>query len=71
MDEEDEVVVVGQDSELAQLARALGELAEQVDLTRDDDARVYLLRAMDGIVHMAFNPPKGEVHVIEGSKGKR
>lgn len=70
MDEEDEVVVVGQESELSQLATALCELAQQIDLTRDDDARVYLLQAMAGITYM-LNPPKGEVHVIDGGKGKR
>jgi H+/Cl- antiporter ClcA len=70
MDEEDEVVVVGQESELAQLAGALCELAQQIDLTRDEDARIYLLQAMAGITYM-LNPPKGEVHVFEGSKGKR
>lgn len=70
MDEEDEVVVVGQESELAQLAGALCELAQQIDLTRDEDARLYLLQAMAGITYM-LNPPKGEVHVFEGSKGKR
>ena len=70
MDEEDEVVVVGQESELAQLAGALCELAQQIDLTRDEDARIYLLQAMAGITYM-LNPPKREVHVFEGSKGKR
>lgn len=67
MDEDDEVVVVGQESELAQLANALCALAEQIDLTRDDDARIYLLQAMAGITYM-LNPPKGEVHVFDGSK---
>lgn len=69
MDEEDEVTVIGAESELAQLAGALCELAVQVDLTRDDDARVYLLQAMAGLTYM-LNPPKGEVHVIDGSKRK-
>lgn len=67
MDEDDEVVVVGQESELAQLASALCELANQIDVTRDDDARLYLLQAMAGITYM-LNPPKGEVHVIDGGK---
>lgn len=67
MDEEDEVVVVGQESELAQLAGALCDLAVQIDLTRDDDARVYLLQAMAGITYF-LNPPKGEVHAIDGGK---
>lgn len=70
MDEDEELVVVGQESELAQLANALCGLAEQVDLTRDDDARIYLLQAMAGITYM-LNPPKGEVHVIDGGKAKR
>lgn len=70
MDEDEELVVVGQESELAQLAGALCELAMQVDLTRDDDARIYLLQAMAGITYM-LNPPKGEVHVIDGGKAKR
>ena len=65
MDEDDEVVVVGQESELAQLASALCELANQIDVTRDDDARLYLLQAMAGFTYM-LNPPKGEVHVIDG-----
>ena len=69
MDEDDEVVVVGQESELAQLAGALCDLAQQVDVTRDDDARVYLLQAMAGITYM-LNPPMGEVHVIDGSRKK-
>jgi lipopolysaccharide biosynthesis regulator YciM len=70
MDEDEELVVVGQESELAQLANALCELAQQVDVTRDDDARIYLLQAMAGITYM-LNPPKGEVHVIHGGKAKR
>ena len=69
MDEDDEVVVVGQESELAQLAGALCDLAQQIDVTRDDDARLYLLQAMAGTTYM-LNPPKGEVHVIDGSRKK-
>ena len=69
MEEDDEVVVVGQESELSQLASALCELAMQIDVTRDDDARVYLLQAMAGITYM-LNPPKVEVHVIDGGKRK-
>lgn len=70
MDEDEVMVVDNPQHEFAQFAAALCDLAQQVDVTRDDDARIYLLQAMAGISYM-LSPPRGEVHDISEAPKKR
>lgn len=72
MDEDDdfvEEIVVGQPSELAQMASSLATLSRAVDQSRDKHARQHLLTAMSGIAYM-LNPPRGEL-IVASDNGKR
>lgn len=47
----------------AQFADALVDLARAVDVSRNDDARALLLKAMDSLVYQ-LNPPRGELKPV-------
>lgn len=53
--------------EAAQLCQSLIDLAAAVDVTRDPDARSYLLQTMSAVSY-ALNPPKGEVREFKSKK---
>lgn len=47
----------------AQFADALVDLSRAVDLSRNDEARSLLLKAMDSLVYQ-LNPPRGELKPV-------
>ena len=66
---EDESVVIESPAlcEAAQLCQSLISLAAQVDVTRDPEARAFLLQTMSAVSY-ALNPPKGEVREFKSKK---
>ena len=53
--------------EAAQLCQSLIDLAAAVDVTRDAEARQFLLQTMSAVSY-ALNPPKGEVREFKSKK---
>lgn len=53
--------------EAAQLCQSLISLAAQVDVTRDPEARQFLLQTMSAVSY-ALNPPKGDVREFKPKK---
>lgn len=66
---EDESVVIESPAqcEAAQLCNSLINLAAAVDVTRDPEARAFLLQTMSAVSY-ALNPPKGEVREFKSKK---
>ncbi len=67
MEEEIFTVESPAECEAAQLCHALIDLAAAVDVTRDADARQYLLQTMSAVAY-ALNPPKGDVREFKSKK---
>ena len=66
MDDEDfsPDVAVYAPNELSQWASSLVELAAAVDVTKDKDAKRYLIKAMDGLSFL-LDPPRGQLEEIK------
>ena len=47
----------------AQFADALVDLSRAVDLSRNEEARALLIKAMDSLVYQ-LNPPRGELKPV-------
>jgi hypothetical protein len=67
MDEDGVIIEAPAMCEAAQLCQSMISLAAQVDVTRDPDARGYLLQTMSAVSY-ALNPPKGEVREFRSKK---
>ena len=67
MDEDGVIIEATAMCEAAQLCQSMISLAAQVDVTRDPDARAYLLQTMSAVSY-ALNPPKGEVREFKSKK---
>ena len=67
MDDEGVIIEAPAKCEAAQICESLISLAAQVDVTRDPDARAYLLQTMSAVSY-ALNPPKGEVREFKSKK---
>jgi hypothetical protein len=67
MDDEGVIIEAPAKCEAAQLCESLISLAAQVDVTRDPDARAFLLQTMSAVSY-ALNPPKGEVREFRSKK---
>ena len=48
----------------AQFAEALVDLSRAVDLSRSEEARALLIKAMDSLVYQ-LNPPRGELKQVK------
>jgi len=66
---EDEGIVIENSAqcEASQLCASLIDLAAAVDVTRDPEARTFLLQTMSAVSY-ALNPPKGEVREFKSKK---
>lgn len=68
MDEEEFTIEqIPQQCEASQLCQSLIDLAAAVDITRDPEARAFLLQTMSAVAY-ALNPPKGEVREFKSKK---
>ena len=67
MDDEGVIIESPAKCEAAQLCESLISLAAQVDVTRDPEARAFLLQTMSAVSY-ALNPPKGEVREFRSKK---
>jgi len=67
MDEDGVIIEALAKCEAAQLCESLISLAAQVDVTRDPDARAFLLQTMSAVAY-ALNPPKGDIREFKPKK---
>ena len=67
MDEDGVIIEAPAKCEAAQLCESLISLAAQVDVTRDPDARAFLLQTMSAVAY-ALNPPKGDIREFKPKK---
>jgi hypothetical protein len=67
MEEDALTVEVAAQCEAAQLCNCMINLAAQVDVTRDPDARLLLITTMRAVAY-ALNPPQGDVREFKPKK---
>lgn len=69
-DQDIQLEVFSPRSEISQLVTSLIELAMAIDVSRDPEARAFLVTAMSGITYMV-NPPKGKIYDIKAKKSSK